>query len=76
MGGLIQEGIPQYSVEDIKCMLDELSGAAEIVEVSGPNSLSIPTKERLINLAVIVAAVILMAFVIKVFILEALSKIH
>ncbi len=76
IGGVIRDKMPQFSVEDIKCMLDELSGAAEKVEAQDPNSLSIPIKERLMNLVTIIAAIIFMFFFIKAIIFEALSKIH
>ncbi len=76
IGGLMRDNMPQFSVEDIKCMLDELSGAAEKVEAQNQNSLSIPIKEQLVNLITIIAAIIFMFFFIKAVISETLSKIH
>ncbi|MDO8804875.1 MAG: hypothetical protein Q7R35_10615 [Elusimicrobiota bacterium] len=57
-------------------MLNEVSGAAEIMEAHVQGSLSVPVKDRLINLIVILAAVVLMSFFIKTVISETLSKIH
>ena len=75
IGGTMRDKMPLYSAEDIGYMLNELSGAAEILETREPKSLSIPIKERLFKVVAIIAAIIFMFIMLRVFILDALSRV-
>lgn len=74
--GILQDMMPLFTREEISGFLEEINNAAGIVEARDPKSFSIPIKEQLFNIVAIIVAIIFMFIMVKVFISEALSKIH